>query len=574
MGTRRRIPTSALQHPLRLSLLLSFVFVWLSPALAQTPFPMTGTIIPSLQPIDQLVTNFMAKYSVPGGAVGFVKDGKLVYVRGFGYANTDTLELAQPDSLFRIASLSKSVTAMAVLKLAEQGRLNLDQPAFSLLNYPPPTYPTASVDPRLGSITIRHLLNHTGGWNRDTATNPDGGIGFDPTVNWTVRAAADMGTTAPADATTVVRWMMGKPLQFDPGTQYQYSNFGYTVLGRIIEKITGTNYEEFVKSLLATVNISRMRIGGSRQVDKFPGEVTYYDYPGSTLTTSIFPQDTGPVPWPYNFSYSTMDAHGGWVASVIDLLRFVTAIDGWPTHTNLLSPASIATMTARPSPPWGPTDEPYYGMGWLVRNTPGNWWHDGSLPGTRTEMVRAGNGFTWAILFNTRVQQDSAFYADMDNLGWQALSAVSSWPTNDLFDAVLSYDCWKAKNFTSIELLTASISGDAADPDGDGLINLGEYAMGLQPRTRDATVAPSVAIQELNSQSFLTITFRRLLLNEELSYQLEISQDMVHWRSGCQQVGDPVLNADGTETVTYRSDTPTAQTGNTFLRLSIQRQPQ
>ncbi len=401
---------------------------------------MTGTSIPSLHPVDQLVTNFMAKYGVPGGALGIVKDGRLVYVRGFGYANTKTSELVRPDSLFRIASLSKAVTAMAVLKLVQQGLIGLDQPAFAVLNYPAPTYPGARVDPRLGSITIRHLLNHTGGWNRNTAIDPDGGVGFDPTVNWTVRAATDMRTSAPASARTVVRWMIGKPLQFEPGTQYQYSNFGYTVLGRIIEKVTGTNYEQFVRSLLAQANISRMRIGGGRQVDKLPGEVTYYDYPGSPLTSSIFPQDTGPVAWPYNFSYSTMDAHGGWVASVIDLLRLVTAIDGRLPHTNLLSLASIATMTSRPSPPWKQTEEPYYGMGWLVRNTPGNWWHDGSLPGTRTEMVRAGNGFTWALLFNTRPFQDAAFYAEMDNLGWKALAAVSTWPTNDLFDSVLSAD--------------------------------------------------------------------------------------------------------------------------------------
>jgi hypothetical protein len=188
-------------------------------------------------------------------------------------------------------------------------------------------------------------------------------------------------------------------------------------------------------------------------------------------------------------------------------------------------------------------------------------------------MVRAGNGFTWAFLCNTRVQQDSAFSADMDNLGWQALAAVPSWPTNDLFDAVLSYECWKSKHFTPIELLSASISGDAADPDADGLINFGEYAMGLQPRMPDKTIAPSVAIQELDSQSFLTITFRRLLINEEVSYQLELSQDLVHWTSGCQPIGEPVLNPDGTETVTYRSDSPTSQTENTFLRLAIRHPP-
>lgn len=408
---------------------------WLFYTRAAAQIPVTGTSIPSLQSVDQLVTNLMAKYGIPGGAFGIVKDGRLVYVRGFGYANTETREIVRSDSLFRIASLSKSLTAMAVLKLVEQGRISLDQPAFAILKYPAPNYAGSRVDPRLASITVRHLLNHTGGWNRDTALNPDGGVGFDPTVNWTVRAATDMRASAPATAETVARWMIGKPLQFDPGTQYHYSNFGYTVLGRIIEKVTGTNYEQFVRSLLARVNISRIRIGGSRQVDRFPGEVTYYDYPGAPLTSSIFPEDKSLVSWPYNFSYSTMDAHGGWVASVVDLLRFVTAIDGRPQHTNLLSLASIATMTSRPSPPWKPREEPYYGMGWLVRDTSGNWWHDGSLPGVCTEMVRAGNGFTWALLFNNRPVADSAFFAEMDKLGWQALTAVSSWPTNDFFDS-------------------------------------------------------------------------------------------------------------------------------------------
>src|SRR5690242_5050075 len=123
--------------------------------------PMTGTSITSLQPIDRLVTNFMTKYRVPGGSVGIVKDERLVYVRGFGYADTNTLELVQPDSLFRLASLSKSLTGVETLKLVEQGCFKLDQAAFPLLNYPAPNYPGAQLDARLNSITIRQLLNHT-----------------------------------------------------------------------------------------------------------------------------------------------------------------------------------------------------------------------------------------------------------------------------------------------------------------------------------------------------------------------------------------------------------------------------
>lgn len=110
-------------------------------------------------------------------------------------------------------------------------------------------------------------------------------------------------------------------------------------------------------------------------------------------------------------------------------------------------------------------------MGWMVRNTPDNWWHDGALPGTRTEMVRTGNGFTWLLLCNTRAYNDTAFFNDMDNLGWHALAAVSTWPTNDLFDSVLSYAAWQARHFNSAQLANPAVSGDTADPDADGLAN-------------------------------------------------------------------------------------------------------
>jgi N-acyl-D-amino-acid deacylase len=534
--------------------------------------PMTGTRVPSLEPIDRLVIDFMAKYGVPGAAVGFVKDGRLVYVRGFGYADTNTLELVQPDSLFRLASLSKPLTAVATLKLAEQGRFKLDQAAFPLLNYPAPNYPGAQQDARLNSITIRHLLNHTAGWNRDTALSPDGSQGFDPTVNWTVRAAQDMGTSAPANAATIVRWMLGKPLQFDPGTQYRYSNFGYTVLGRLIEKVTGTNYEQVVQDLLRQAGIARMRIGGSRFVEKLPGEVTYYDYPGSPSTVSIFPQDTGNVPCPYNFSYRAMDSHGGWVGSTIDLLRFVTAVDGRSSHSNLLSPSSISSMVARPTPPWGSTQEPYYGMGWQVRNTEDNWWHDGSLPGTRTEMVRAGNGFSWVLLFNTRVAEDGAFSRDMDSLGWQAQRVVSKWPTNNLFDAVLSYDSWKPRHFTKAELANTGVSGDDADPDGDGIPNLVEYASGLNPKKADVGLRPvTPTLHETAGEIYVTVSVRRLLLANEVSYNLEISDDLDRWQCTAQPFGDAQLNDDGTQSVAYRIKAPTASGGHLFIRLRVER---
>jgi N-acyl-D-amino-acid deacylase len=535
------------------------------------PIPMTGTDIAALRGIDGVVTNFMTGYGVPGLAFGLVKDGRLIFLRGYGYADSVAGELVQPDSLFRLASLTKSVTAAAILKLVEQGQLSLSQSAFGLLNYSPPTYPGAAVDSRLASVTVRQLLNHTGGWNRSTAVNPDGSLGFDPTVNWTVRAATEMGTSSPADAPTIVRWMMGKPLQFDPGTQYQYSNFGYTVLGRIIETLSGLPYEQFVRGVLAQAGVARMRIAGSRLAEKAPGEVTYYDYPDAALVASIFPQDSAPIPLPYDFSYAAMDSHGGWIASAVDLLRFITAVDGRPVPPDILSSNSIGSMIARPSPPWGPTQEPYYGMGWLVRNTPDNWWHTGALPGTATEMVRAGNGFTWVILANFRAyRSDNAFFNDLDQLGWNSLASVSQWPTNNLFDATLSYEAWKAKHFTAAELADPTISGDAADPDGDGLANLVEYSLGLDPKTVDRDRRPTPAVQTINGQPYLTLTFRRLLLAHEVGYAVEVSDDLANWRATAQPVGSPVLGDDGYLTATYRDESPISNaTAARYLRVRV-----
>jgi N-acyl-D-amino-acid deacylase len=468
--------------------------------------------------------------------------------------------------------MSKSLTAMAILRLVDQGRLSLDQAAFPILNYPAPTYPGATNDSRLATITVRQLLNHTGGWDRNTAINPDGGTGFDPTLDWTVRAASDMGTATPADAATLVRWMLGKPLQFAPGAQYQYSNFGYTVLGRIIQKISGTNYESFVKKMLAEAEISRMRIGGSREADRFPGEVHYYDYPGAPLAAPIFAADTGPVPRPYDLSLPAMDSHGGWIASAIDVLRLIRVVDNRPVPPDILSQSSISNMIARPSPPWGSAEEPYYGMGWLVRNTPDNWWHDGALPGTRTEMVRAGNGFTWVILCNTRAYNDTAFFNDMDNLGWRAQTAVSTWPTNDMFDSMLSYDAWKVRHFSPAQIANPALSGDQADPDGDGLSNLLEYSMGLDPLKPDVSQRPTPAIQNLGGTPCFTMTFRRLLLANEVDYGLEVSSNLVDWLPATQLVTGPVLNPDGTLTFTWRDSVTLFAETTRFMRLKVTRQ--
>jgi N-acyl-D-amino-acid deacylase len=373
---------------------------------------------------DSLIPPLMARYGIPGGAVGVVKDGRLVLVRGYGWADSATHVPVEPGALFRLASVSKPVTAAAVLELVEQGKLNLDSKAFSYLTDLQPA-PGATVDPRLADITVRQLLYHAGGWNR--------AVTFDP-IDLSKTIAHAMGAPEPASTETVIRYMKGQPLQFDPGQGYSYSNFGYVVLARVIERVTGMSYGDFVRTqVLAPMGITQMRLGRTLPADRAPGEVRYYD---KGVGPSVFP-NAGMVPWPYGFAYlEAWDGSSAWIASAPDMMRFVTAMDGQASRPDFLSAQAMAGMVAHPPAPLWQNSDYWYGMGWNVRPVNGglNWWHDGGMPGTTTLLVRGYNGISWVALFNARNESPSAsFVNELDATLWKAVFAVQSWPTGDLF---------------------------------------------------------------------------------------------------------------------------------------------
>jgi CubicO group peptidase (beta-lactamase class C family) len=389
------------------------------------PIVVTGAAAPELKSLDDEITSLMRKWSIPGGAVAVVKDGRLVLAHGYGLADRDAGKPVQPDSLFRIASLSKPITAAALLVLVERGRLNLDAKVLGILKLPSVS-PDKAADPRWRRITVRQLLFHTAGFDRDT--------GFDPMFRSDEIAKAT-GTSAPAEAKAIIRFMLDRRLDFDPGTKYAYSNFGYCLLGRVIERITGKPYAEAVQNLvLRPAGITRMKIGRTRLSDRLPGEVRYYT-PENDECRSVFPDVRRPVPWPYGgFYIEAMDSHGAWVASAIDLVRFVSALDGSRTP-GLLKPATVRLIESRPPPPMPANPPSYYGLGWLIRpvGKAANWWHNGSLPGTMTLLVRTHHGLKWAALFNLRPKDDGRFLGELDGGIWKAVGRVSKWPEHDLF---------------------------------------------------------------------------------------------------------------------------------------------
>ena len=396
-------------------------------------FSQTGIPVPEMTQADNLVTNFMTSYGIPAASVAMAKNGKIVYQRSFGKSDIAGTVTTQPYNLFRIASLSKQITAIAIMKLMQDGQLSLTDKVFGpggiLQNHP--VFSVANItDTRIYNITVQQLLEHSAGWNRDVNCNPNPTTpypyyfaGCDP-IAFPLRVTLLTGTANPVTKNAFIKFMIEKGLDFVPGTAYAYSNMGYLVLGRVIEKITGMSYEDYVKtSILAPLGIFDMHIGKNLLSEKQEREV---EYVGNGYT-NISCYGTGQsVPWEYGgFSINAMDAHGGWIASARDMLKLLVAVDGFTTKPDILNATTINSMVT-PS-----ANNQYYAKGWSV-NAYNNWWHTGAVDGTATEQVRTAGGYTWIILLNKRNITYSNFWSDMDNLGWNIISATSTWPTHDL----------------------------------------------------------------------------------------------------------------------------------------------
>lgn len=390
-------------------------------------FSQTGQYVSQLANFDTAMLNILSQYNVPGGQLAITYHGRLVYNRGFGFSNISTLDSVQPNSLFRIASVSKPVTGIAFMKLFEQGLVNLDAKVFGPTGILNDTIYQNILDPQVTDITVRDLLQHSGGWNSAISGDPM----FDA-----YNIAIAMGATPPASPSVVIQYILAnKMLDFAPGTQYQYSNFGFCVAGKVLEKITGQTYEDYVRNnILIPLGISDMNLGFNLLANQLPNEVNYYDYPGAPSAYSVY-NNISLVPWQYGgFNLEAMDAHGRWISSAADLCKLICAVDRYSTRPDILSVATIDTMQ-KPS-----STNANYAMGWNV-NSNNNWWHLGSIPGTTSEIIRNGNSqINFAVLFNSRTQNVSDISGAVDNLLWSVLPTISSWPTLDLFTGVDDLD--------------------------------------------------------------------------------------------------------------------------------------
>ncbi len=399
---------------------------------APETLPMTGLAVAELAVFDRTMTDLMQQQKLFGGALAVARNGRLMLSRGYGWADVAARQAVQPVSLFRIASISKPITAVAVLQLVERGKLKLDDKPFDLLPYARMRYANAKPDARLSQITVLQLLHHTGGWSWDNSPDP---------MFRTVEIARALGKRPPAGPRDIVRYMAGQPLDFDPGARHAYSNFGYCLLGRVIERVSGQAYEQYVQEqVLQPLGLTDMRLGKTLLADRAKNEVRYYEAGDRRATAVVGPDFGKPVPQPYGaWWHETLDAHGGWIASAEDLVRFAAAFDN-PAQCPVLNAVSVALMFARPPgaagfEPNGAPKEVFYACGWSVRPVGpeaagrANHWHAGSLPATATLLVRRYDGLIWAALFNTcNATAQSEPITAIDARLHKAADSVAGWP--------------------------------------------------------------------------------------------------------------------------------------------------
>ena len=370
---------------------------------AHAGLPGSGPVVPELAPLEQAMTNFMNSFQYSAGTLALMKDSKLVLRTGFGWRDTNKTMVIHPDNLFRLASVSKTITDVAIHKLVNAGQLSYSTTIYSYLGITP----TGGVlgDTRITNITVQHLLDHQGGW--DSGVSPVG----DPVFS-TIQISTELGLNYPAQPTNVISWMFAKPLDFAPGSQTVYANFGYQILGRVIEKASGKSYVNYImQDVFGPYGITNIIQAHSRPADLAPWEIWYdtgvVDDSGLALMRSAvdFPTNKLARFVDGGAYYESLDSVGGLSASAPDLCRYLLRY--WE--------GSDARVPGT-----------FYGWNYLFY---------GSLPGTTAVLYQnisqsptSTNGLEFAALFNKRILQndnDVAFNAIND-----AATNVTSWPTN------------------------------------------------------------------------------------------------------------------------------------------------
>jgi len=366
--------------------------------------PIEGFPVPDLSVLDDEMTSFMESNDISAGSLSVMRNGAIIFHHTYGWSDQEKTVPLDTDALFRVASVTKPFTAAAIRKLISEGKLTLNTKVFSLgvpsagiLDHAPFGTP----DSRLKNITIDHLINHLGGWDLSIAGD----------LTFRERQIADeMDVPKPPGRDNTIRYTMGQPLQYDPGSTYAYSNIGYMLLGLIIEEVSGQAYQAYLQEHIigpSGSKASEWQLASTFKEDQDPRE-PHYDDPTTTINV-FFPDNssTFSVELPYGgFDTESLVGHGGMVAHGFVLLRFA---DQYQIGSDGVGGPKLGPGT------------------WRISQI-------GSLPGTNALMSQRSDGINFAVIFNKRPPSDPQ-YAETILSRIEAIfdsGKITTWPTVDV----------------------------------------------------------------------------------------------------------------------------------------------
>jgi D-alanyl-D-alanine carboxypeptidase len=287
-------------------------------------------------------------------------DGELVHTTAMGVRSLSSVDPAEPQDRFRIASISKTITAITVLQLVEDGFMGLDDPVGALIasSLGLEAQPGGTAD-----ITARQLLTHTSGFAQNENLFFNGQVA-------TCRDAAAVA--------------FSNPLQGVPGTGYRYSNMNFCVLGLLIEGVTAQPYESVVyERLLTPLGISGMRLAPT--YDPGPDEIEHRTVPGRNYM-------------------EVLGAAGAWVATPSDLVTIINSLDLGTPGWKPLDEATVMAMKTSANDPLAP--DRGYGMGLILYGF-GAFGHTGTVESTHAMVVDRNDGVSWAVTVSGEYPSDT-----------------------------------------------------------------------------------------------------------------------------------------------------------------------
>ncbi len=364
---------------------------------------------------DKEIEAFMRRWELTGASFALMRNDSLLYAKGYGYANKERGEKMEVGHILRLASASKLITATAIMKLVEKRKLKLSSKVFGeegILSMEP--FNTLA-DRRLALITVEHLLRHTGGFKTPVE---------DPAFsNYSVAKALER--ELPLELDDMVRYATMFPLRSMPGDRYDYSNLGYQVLTKVIEVVSGQDYEDYVKrNVLEPAGCYDMHIGENYIGKRARNEVNYYEVKEAKLYDAFDGSGKQVLKSQGGNNVNLLSGAGGWVASPVELLRLVASINGGGTKRDILSKESVRIMTkdTREKP-----------IGWASVHG-SEWLRSGSMAGSSTLIKHQSNGYTWVFITNSSAWIGYKLTNYISSQITRSVSKVKRWERQDLFE--------------------------------------------------------------------------------------------------------------------------------------------